>query len=182
MRRRGDPSHRQPQRIRPEPLGDGRPVDGRFWAAPAGWGGDGSNGERGTRIEAILDNDRPLLCKIGVAGALLLACIAAPLVFLAAGLRPTTPTVAAEAPADAVQDDPMVDPLPAQAAVRLGTARYRYGSRIASMGVSADGKLAVVSCGVAWFSGLYWPARVFDLTDGRCLYSIPDEPGRVPRP
>ena len=33
------------------------------------------------------------------------------------------------------------------------------------------------ACGVAWFSGLFSPARVFDLTDGRCLYSLPNEPG-----
>ena len=50
------------------------------------------------RIEAILDNDRPLSRKIGAVATLLLACIVTPLVFLAAGLRPAAPTVAAERP------------------------------------------------------------------------------------
>lgn len=49
------------------------------------------------RIEAIIDDDRPLSRRIGVTGALLLLCVAAPLVLLAAGLRSTAPTVAAEA-------------------------------------------------------------------------------------
>jgi RNA polymerase sigma factor (sigma-70 family) len=69
------------------------------------------------------------------------------------------------------QGDPMADPLPAQGAVRLGTARYRHGSRIESMAVSADGRLAAVASGWRSFS----PAQVFDLTDGRCLYSLPQE-------
>jgi RNA polymerase sigma factor (sigma-70 family) len=65
------------------------------------------------------------------------------------------------------------DPLPARGTARLGTARYRYGTQIESMSVSADGRLAVASSGHAWFSGLDSPARVFDLTDGRLLYSLP---------
>jgi RNA polymerase sigma factor (sigma-70 family) len=86
------------------------------------------------------------------------------------------------APAEgALQDDPKADPLPAQCTVRLGTARYRHGSRIASMAVSADGKLAVTASGYGSFNpalaGRFSPARVFDLTDGRCLYSLPNEHG-----
>ena len=81
----------------------------------------------------------------------------------------------------AVQDDPKADSLPAQVAVRLGTARYRHGSRIESMAVSADGKLGVTASGFGSFNpalvGRFSPARVFDLTDGRCLYSLPNEPG-----
>ncbi len=57
------------------------------------------------RIEAILDLDRPLSRKIGGAAALLLPCIVAPFVFLAAGLRPITPTVAAEAAAATVKNE-----------------------------------------------------------------------------
>jgi RNA polymerase sigma factor (sigma-70 family) len=79
--------------------------------------------------------------------------------------------------ADAPRGDLAADPLPAGAAVRLGTGRYRHGTRIESFAVSADGKLAVTSSG--W--GVYHvppegfsPARVFDLTDGRCLYSLPN--------
>jgi RNA polymerase sigma factor (sigma-70 family) len=78
----------------------------------------------------------------------------------------STPTLAG-----AEQGDPMDDPLPAQGAVRLGTARYRHGSRIESIAVSADGRLAAVASGWRSFS----PAQVFDLTDGRCLYSLPHE-------
>src|SRR5204862_115849 len=81
--------------------------------------------------------------------------------------------------AGAGRGDPAADPLPAQGAVRLGTARYRHGSRIVSMAVSADGKLAVTASGSGSFNpalaGKFSPARLFDLTDGRCLYSLPNE-------
>jgi RNA polymerase sigma factor (sigma-70 family) len=70
--------------------------------------------------------------------------------------------------------DPATVPLPDQGTVRLGTAQYRHGSRIESFTVSADGKLAAVSSG--WRS--FAPARVFDLTEGRCLYSLPHMPDR----
>jgi WD40 repeat protein len=84
------------------------------------------------------------------------------------------------APAAGAQSDPAADALPAQAAVRLGTARYRHGSRIESLAVSADGKIAVTASGPGTFdpalAGKFSPARVFDLTDGRCLYSLPNEP------
>jgi RNA polymerase sigma factor (sigma-70 family) len=78
------------------------------------------------------------------------------------------------APADAA------DPLPARGIVRLGTGRYRHGTRIESFAVSADGKLAVTASG--WGVShdppeAFSPARVFDLTDGRCLYSLPNESG-----
>jgi RNA polymerase sigma factor (sigma-70 family) len=84
--------------------------------------------------------------------------------------------------AGAGRGDPAADPLPDRGAVRLGTARYRHGDRIESLAVSADGKLAIT----AGVSGPYSPtygtmfrcARVFDLTDGRCLYSLPQERGR----
>ncbi len=72
------------------------------------------------------------------------------------------------------------DPLPARGIVRLGTERYRHGTRIESFAVSADGRLAATASG--W--GVYHtppegfsPARVFDLTDGRCLYTLPNERG-----
>ncbi|MEN6497446.1 MAG: carboxypeptidase regulatory-like domain-containing protein, partial [Thermoguttaceae bacterium] len=70
------------------------------------------------RIEAIIDNDRPLSRKIGAVGALLLLCLMAPLVFLAAGLRATAPTVAAEAVAPAEKDDAVAkeEPRPAETA------------------------------------------------------------------
>ncbi|HZY88468.1 MAG TPA: sigma-70 family RNA polymerase sigma factor [Gemmataceae bacterium] len=75
--------------------------------------------------------------------------------------------------AGAGRGDPADDPLPTGAAVRLGTARYRHGTRIESFAVSADGRLAAAASGWRSLS----PARVFDLTDGRCLYSLPYEVG-----
>ncbi|MGO8748891.1 MAG: carboxypeptidase regulatory-like domain-containing protein [Thermoguttaceae bacterium] len=70
------------------------------------------------RIEAILDNDRPLSRKIGAVGALLLFCIVAPLVFLAAGLRPTAPTVAAEAAATTVKSEKTVESKPSPTSLK----------------------------------------------------------------
>jgi RNA polymerase sigma factor (sigma-70 family) len=80
---------------------------------------------------------------------------------------PATPAAVAE------RGDPAADPRPARGTVRLGTARYRHGSRIESFAVSADGRLAAAAN--RWLSP--GPAQVFDLTDGRCLYALPDERG-----
>ena len=122
--------------------------------------------------------------KMGAIGAIvILAALGAALCFGYCWTSPAnqapaasaSPPLASPPAASTLPGDPAADPLPAQAAVRLGTDRYRHGSPIGSMAVSADGRLAVVSSGVAWFSGLHWPARVFDLTDGRCLYSLPNE-------
>ncbi len=57
------------------------------------------------RIEAIIDDDRPLSRRIGAAGGVLLACLMTPLVLLAAGLRLTAPTAAAEAAAAAARSE-----------------------------------------------------------------------------
>jgi RNA polymerase sigma factor (sigma-70 family) len=93
----------------------------------------------------------------------------------ASELAPTAPA------AGAGGGDPSDGPLPSQGVVRLGTARYRHGSPIMSMAVSADGKRAVTASGPGSFhralAGKFSPARVFNLTDGRCLYSLPNEPG-----
>jgi RNA polymerase sigma factor (sigma-70 family) len=90
---------------------------------------------------------------------------------------PADPAPAAEEPTDAAPAD---DPLPAHAAVRLGTGRYRHGTRIECLAVSADGRLAVTSSGWGVYHNppeAFSPARVFDLTDGRCLYSLPNGRG-----
>ena len=57
-----------------------------------------------TRIEAILDNDRPLSRKIGVAGALLLACIAASRWSFWLRGSAAAPSVAAKQPAAAADE------------------------------------------------------------------------------
>jgi RNA polymerase sigma factor (sigma-70 family) len=70
------------------------------------------------------------------------------------------------------------DPLPVRGTIRLGTGRYRHGTRIESLAVSADGRLAVTTSGWGVYHNppeAFSPARVFDLTDGRCLYTLPNE-------
>ncbi len=56
--------------------------------------------------------------------------------------------------------------------IRFGTDRYRNGPPIEGLAVSADGTLAVTRS--PWST--LGPARVFDLTSGRCLYSLAREP------
>jgi RNA polymerase sigma factor (sigma-70 family) len=99
-------------------------------------------------------------------GALVAVAALGAAVCLASWWAPHTDQAAASEPTITA---PEADPLPARGAVRIGTARYRHGSRIQSFAVSADGRLAIVASG----SGSFWPARVFDLTDGRCLHSLP---------
>jgi RNA polymerase sigma factor (sigma-70 family) len=117
--------------------------------------------------------------KLGAltAVAALAAAVCFGYVLIAPAIQPpaaSEPPPAAAAPAaDAPQGDPS-DPLPARGTVRLGTGRYRHGTRIGSFAVSADGRLAAVASD-GWTS--LSPARVFDLTDGRCLYSLPNERG-----
>jgi hypothetical protein len=122
--------------------------------------------------------------KIGaaVAAAVLAAAVCFGYVMTTAAHQP--PAASAPPPAAlaavAEQGDPDPDPLPARGAVRLGTGRYRHGARIESFAVSADGRLAVTASGYgAWHDPpeAFSPARVFDLTDGRCLYSLPNERG-----
>lgn len=102
--------------------------------------------------------------------AVLIAVALLGVVCLAGGWAPPAePTAAGEPPRAA---PPATDPLPAGGFVRLGSSRYRHGLRIESMGVSADGRLAVVSSG-RQSTGSDALATVFDLTDGRCPYVLP---------
>jgi WD40 repeat protein len=122
-----------------------------------------------------------------VAALVAVAALAAAVGFAYVLTMPANQPPATRAPtppgpaAGAERGGPAADPLPAQGAVRLGTARYRHGTRIESLTVSADGKLAVTSSGNSPYNpalaGRFSPARVFDLTDGRCLYSLPNERG-----
>ncbi len=54
------------------------------------------------------------------------------------------------------------DPLPAGSTLRFGTSRFRNGTPITSMAVSADGKMAIVADSF----------RVFNLSSGRALYTV----------
>jgi RNA polymerase sigma factor (sigma-70 family) len=73
----------------------------------------------------------------------------------------------------AARDAPAADPLPAHCALRFGTDRYRHGTRIECLAVSDDGRLAATTSG--W--GHVVSARLFDLTDGHCLYTLQSLPG-----
>lgn len=59
----------------------------------------------------------------------------------------------------------MEDPVPAGVALRVGTSRFRYGSRIKALSVSPDGKMALVA------NDGDLPC-VFDLATGRRLFSL----------
>ena len=118
LRRRRDPRHRQPQGIRAEPLGDGGPVDGRLRADPAGRRGDGPNGECGQADRGHSRQRSALVAEDRRGGALLLACIVAPLVFLAAGLRPAAPTDAAEPPTAAIEGGKPAEAKPSAAGLK----------------------------------------------------------------
>jgi RNA polymerase sigma factor (sigma-70 family) len=97
----------------------------------------------------------------------------------------TEPAPAADVPTllvpAAAHSDPVADPLPARGTVRLGSARYRHGTWIQCLAVSADGKRAVTASGNSPYNpalaGRFSPARVWDMTNGHCLYSVPDERG-----
>jgi RNA polymerase sigma factor (sigma-70 family) len=114
--------------------------------------------------------------KLGLALALTAGLLVAGAGVLA---RPEAKPAPADEPppaapaADAGRGKPADDPLPAQGPVRLGTARYRHGSRITSLAVSADGTRAATTSGWAAPES----ARMFDLTDGQCLYTLPRSPG-----
>jgi RNA polymerase sigma factor (sigma-70 family) len=112
-----------------------------------------------------------LLSTLGkkIAAAVLVVVLGATLCLGYAWTPPAEQAPAADAP----RGNPAADPLPAQGALRLGTDRYRHGTRIEGLAVSADGRLAVATS--RW--GTFVPARVFDLADGRALYSLPFEPG-----
>ncbi|HYT92752.1 MAG TPA: sigma-70 family RNA polymerase sigma factor, partial [Gemmataceae bacterium] len=68
------------------------------------------------------------------------------------------PLRTAQAPAERADD-----PLPAGSTLRLGTSRYRPGTVIQTLSVSADGKLAATGSG----GHVHGVVRMFDLTTGR---------------
>ncbi len=70
------------------------------------------------------------------------------------------PSATAKAPGGIKKEDD--DPLPAGSLIRFGTSRFRQGTPIASLSVSADGKLAAATSG----GHIRGSVRVFDLATG----------------
>ena len=89
---------------------------------------------------------------------------------LYAGAGPADPPTKAEEPRAAVkQAEPdqvaqMDDPLPAGAALRFGTSRYRHGIAVQTLALSPDGK-------TAFATNDNGPPRAFDLATGRVRFS-----------
>jgi hypothetical protein len=59
----------------------------------------------------------------------------------------------------------MEDALPAGSALRFGTSRFRYGSRVKSLAVSPDGRAALVTNDGD-------VPRVYDLATGRATLAL----------
>jgi RNA polymerase sigma factor (sigma-70 family) len=60
------------------------------------------------------------------------------------------------------------DPLPTGSILRFGTTRFRHGTAIEGLAVSADDRFAVVASGNHWLGS----TRAFDLATGRVLYTV----------
>ncbi|HBO44007.1 MAG TPA: hypothetical protein DD670_08755 [Planctomycetaceae bacterium] len=121
------------------------------------------------RIERLMNwgtAPRLQLTRAGMAGVLLalVALIVMPGIahtWAQAQAREGVP----EAVQEVVQQD---DPLPVGSTLRFGTSRFRHGIPIATMVVSADGKMAFV----ANHNDMRGFSRAFDLVAGRVLYSL----------
>ncbi len=113
-----------------------------------------------------------LLPAVALLGSLLIAG----LVGLAIGSGQEEPASADPAPADpapaAARAAPAAvapeDPLPAGSSLRFGTSRFRHGTAIDGLAVTADGRLAVAASGSHWLGS----TRAFDLSTGRVLYAL----------
>jgi RNA polymerase sigma factor (sigma-70 family) len=116
---------------------------------------------------AAADKPRRLLA-LGVFGFLLAAGLTG--LTLASGEKGPPPAApaprAAQPPAQRLDD-----PLPAGGTLRLGTSRYRHGTFIRNLSVSADGKLAAAGSG----GHIHGSVRVYDLTTGRVRATVATE-------
>ena len=82
---------------------------------------------------------------------------------------PTRQIADARPAARAQPDDE--DPLPAGSNLRFGTDRFRHGTTIQNLSISADGKLAVAGSGTRRFGAV----RVYDLKTGRVLATLAEQ-------
>ncbi|HUR55694.1 MAG TPA: sigma-70 family RNA polymerase sigma factor, partial [Gemmataceae bacterium] len=121
--------------------------------------------------KSIAPNVAALVHSGGVRGWALAAAVALVPFGLAGWAIGLTPNPREEASPVAALADPPANPLPPAAEVRFGTARYRHGTEITTLAVSADGKRAVACSGQHWLGGI----RGYDLTDGRALFTISGE-------
>jgi RNA polymerase sigma factor (sigma-70 family) len=92
------------------------------------------------------------------------------LIGLALGTLHKEPPIADPSPPAAAAPTPQrdEDTLPAGSTFRLGTSRFRQGTAIDSLAVSADDRLAVAASGNHWLGS----TRAFDLTTGRLRYTL----------
>jgi RNA polymerase sigma factor (sigma-70 family) len=79
--------------------------------------------------------------------------------------RPESPARTTPAPP---APDRRGDPLPAGSTLRFGTSRYRHGTAIEGLAVSADDRIAVAASGNHWLGS----TRAFDLATGRVVYNL----------
>ncbi len=108
---------------------------------------------------------RRALAALALFGSLLVAGLTG----LALGTGEKAPPPAAPPPRAAQAPAPRPDdPLPAGSTLRLGTSRYRHGTAIQSLSVSADGKLAAAGSG----GHVHGSVRVYDLTTGRVRATV----------
>jgi RNA polymerase sigma factor (sigma-70 family) len=119
-------------------------------------------------VSALAATAAPL--RLLPAAALLGALLAVGLIGLALGsarqapMTPDPPPAAGAAPAADRADDP----LPAGSTRRFGTHRFRHGTAIENLAVSADDRLAVAASGNHWLGSTH----AFDLTTGRVHYQL----------
>ena len=67
--------------------------------------------------------------------------------------------------------EPADDPLPEGSKLRFGTDRFRHGTTIQNLSISADGKIAVAGSGTRRFGSI----GVYDLATGRVLATLAEQ-------
>ena len=80
-------------------------------------------------------------------------------------VAPASPPATASAEPERAAVD---EPLPPNSTLRFGTSRFRHGTAISSLAVSADGQFAVAASG----SHIHGSVQAYDLSDGRILYTL----------